>query len=232
MSSLSLYPAYVLHRRRYRDSSLLLDMFSEKEGRFSAIAKGVLGGRRATAGLLQPFIPLLVGWRGKGEVKSLAGIEPAGYTPPALSGNALYCGFYVNELLSCLLQPHLPLPELFAFYGATLSRLASGEPYEPLLRHFEVVLLDYLGVGLQLEQEADGITPIRHDKRYYYRIEQGALSEAAGEETILGATLLALARQEWGDPVIQREARHLMRRVLAHYLGGRRLKSRELFRGK
>ena len=54
-----------------------------------------------------------------------------------------------------------------------------------------------------------------------------AAASAGGE--LGGATLLKLAS---GEPLVgdeRREARRLLRRVLDHYLGGKPLKSRELF---
>ena len=221
-----LQPAFVLHRRPYSNTSLLLEVFLLHEGRLPLLAKGVTSGRALGAALLQPFVPLLVSRSGRGEVRTLGRFEAAG-PPMPLRGQQLYCGFYVNELMIRLVQREEPHPALFAAYQETLRRLVEESDPEPSLRRFEVGLLADLGYGLLFEHEADteaGIDPVR---RYDYLIESGPVASAAGE--LSGSTLLKLARGEAlvGDE--RREARRLLRRVLDHYLGGKPLKSRELF---
>lgn len=221
-----LQPAFVLHRRPYSNTSLLLEVFLLHEGRMPLLAKGATGGRALGAALLQPFLPLLVSRSGRGEVKTLGRYEAAG-PPLPLRGQQLYCGFYVNELMVRLVQREEPHPGLFAAYQATLSRLVEEGDPEPALRRFEIGLLGELGYGLLLEREAGSDAALDPAGRYDYEIERGPVATPAGE--LGGATLLKLAA---GEPLAgeeRREARRLLRRVLDHYLGGRPLKSRELF---
>lgn len=230
MTGNGLKPAFVLHRRRYGDSSLLLELFSQSQGRVAAIAKGALSGRGSRAGLLQPFLPLLADWRGRGEVQTLAGVEAAG-AAIGLKGRALYCGLYVNELLVRLTQRHDPQTVLFARYGQTLAALSAGEDADPVLRRFELTLLQALGSVAELGVEADGRTAVRPDGRY--RLDPDAGPVPAGEHdrrAVSGQTLLRLAREEALPEPYRREARELLRGILAHHLGDRPLKSRELFK--
>lgn len=229
-----LHQAYILHRSPYSNSSLLLECFTAEEGRFPAIAKGVQGGRHGnTAGSLQPFHPLLIQVSGQGEVKTLGRYEPAA---PAheLKGSSLYCGFYLNELLVRLLGRADPHPALFGQYHETLQELADskGEVDRPL-RRFEVVLLNELGYGLLLEQEADSGVPVEPEGRYHYEPERGPVPVYGDQPSISGKTLLTLAGRLQGqqepDDATWKEARGLMRSILARYLGDRPLKSRELF---
>lgn len=230
MVAASLKPAFVLHRRRYGDSSLLLDLFSESQGRVAAIARGALAGRGSRAALLQPFVPLLADWRGRGEVQTLAGVEQAGTAIP-LRGRALYCGFYVNELLVRLCQRHEPQLLLFASYAHTLSELAAGADADTVLRHFELALLQALGFAADLATEADGHTAVRAAGRYRVDPQAGPRATAAtGAATVSGDTLLRLARGEPLPEGSRQEARRLLRAILAPHLGDRPLKSRELFR--
>jgi len=221
-----LQPAFVLHRRPYSNTSLLLEVFLLHEGRLPLLAKGVTSGRALGAALLQPFVPLLVNRSGRGEVRTLGRFEAAG-PPLPLRGQQLYCGFYLNELLVRLVQREEPHPALFAAYQETLRRLVEEEDPEPALRRFEIGFLAELGYALLLEHEAETQAAIDPGLRYDYLIERGPAASAAGE--LGGATLLKLAG---GEPLVgdeRREARRLLRRVLDHYLGGRPLKSRELF---
>ena len=221
-------PGFVLHRRRYGDTSLLLDVFSRDAGRLSLIAKGALGKRHRGASGLEPFVPLLLEWRGRGEVHTLTGFDTAD-DGARLAGTRLYCGFYLNELLTRLLPRHDPHVELFANYAAALHALVT-DPVEPVLRYFERDLLDQLGLGMRLDADLDG--EVLHDEgAYRYDPEQGAIPcGAADPAACSGASLRALGEGRL-VPGQLREVRRLMRRVLAHYLGDRPLKSREMLTG-
>lgn len=231
MGGAALKPAFVLHRRRYRDSSLLLDLYSQTHGRTAVIAKGALSGRGQRAALLQPFVPLLADWRGRGEVQSLAVVEPAG-PAIALKGRALYCGFYVNELLARLAPRNDPQLLLFARYGETLAALAdAGHDMDRVLRRFELTLLQALGSAADLSLESDGRTPVSADRHYRVDAQGGPHPAPAHDpQAISGATLLALAEEAPLDAAMRQEAKRLLRRILAHHLGDRPLKSRELFK--
>ncbi len=224
-----LFPAYILHRRPYSDSSLLLECFTPRQGRFPAIAKGVRSARRADASQLQPFRPLLIRFAGRGEVRTLSAFESAG-EHSQLQGRTLFCGFYLNELLMNLLERDDPHERLFEVYAEALGRLKQSENPDRVLRWFEIELLHELGYGLLLEQEAETGLPIEPDERYHYQPEQGPIRNCGPAWSVSGRTLLQLAgREQRLDKEGWREARELMRRVIAHHLGGRVLKSRELF---
>lgn len=221
-----LQPAFVLHRRPYSNTSLLLEVFLLHEGRMPLLAKGATAGRALGASLLQPFLPLLVSRSGRGEVRTLGRFEAAG-PPLPLRGEQLYCGFYVNELMIRLVQREEPHQGLFAAYQETLRRLVEEADPEPALRRFEVGLLTELGYGLLLEREAGTDAALDPAGRYDYEIERGPVAAPGGE--LAGSTLLKLAAGAVLEGEERREARRLLRRVLDHYLGGRPLKSRELF---
>jgi DNA repair protein RecO (recombination protein O) len=221
--------AFVLHRRDYANTSLLIEVFSGPHGRFPTIAKGAKRGRSPSAVLLQPFTPLWLSWSGRGEVRTLARVEAAGGAL-TLPGKALFCGFYLNELLMRLLGRNDPHEDLFAFYHAALTRLTQGTDLDGPLRQFELRLLQDAGYALDLEREWDTGRPVVAGRRYVYEPELGM--RAAGTDdgpTVCGDALLALTAGESLTGAPAREARGLMRAALAPYLGARPLKSRELF---
>jgi DNA repair protein RecO (recombination protein O) len=226
-----LFQAFVLHRRDYGDTSLLVDVLARGLGRFPAIAKGARRGRSPTSALLQPFQPLWLGAVGRGEVRTLTRVEAAG-RPFALLGRALPCGLYLNELLVRLLARNDPHDALFAFYHAALSEMGSGEDLDRTLRQFELRLLGELGYAPPLDLDAYG--GLSMDPGRTYVIDPGhppRLAEEGDSETpVSGATLLALARGAPLNPVQRREARTLLRRLLQPHLGSKPLKSRQLFR--
>lgn len=220
--------AWVLHTRRYGDSSLLVDMMTPSHGRLACMAKGALRARRAAAPP-QSFQPLLVALRGRGEVLTLVRHEAAG-APLSLAGQTLFCGLYVNELLLKLTPRQDPSPALFDDYARTIEGLAGGLPREPVLRAFEVRMLDHLGLGLDVENDSAG-RPVVAGTRYTYHVHDGATAVMDhAPESIDGATLLALRDGDFSSMEQLREARLLMRRVLDFHLDGRPLRTRELFR--
>lgn len=229
----SLQPAYVLHRKEYRETSLLLEVMTADSGRVGLVARGARSGKRASAGLLQPFVPLLLSWRGHGELGTVTGVEGGGVSVP-LAGPTLIAAFYLNELLIRLLQRNDPHPELFLAYRQTLQRLtATPGEQEWILRLFEKILLQELGYGLLLEHEANNGEPIAADTRYCYVLEHGpivASAAACDGVPIHGSTLIALECEHGYDAMNLAEAKRLMRTVLAQHLGGKPLHSRELFR--
>lgn len=231
-SRIFLQPAYVLHGRPYRDTSLLLEMFTPEHGRIGLVARGARGAKSKSRGLLQPFRALLVSWSGRGELQTLTAVEEAS-RPLLLRGENLVTGFYINELIMRLLERHDPHAHLFNVYAETLSRLAEQPEVEWCLRVFEKRLLSELGYGLLLDREADTGKLLEADRIYRYQIERGPLSDRdAVGVSIYGRSLLSLHREELADAESRTEAKRLMRAVLGWYLGDRPLKSRDLISGK
>lgn len=226
---IELEAAYVLHRRAYRDTSALLELFTADYGRVGVVARGIRGGRTRQAGLLQPFQPLRVSWQARGELGTLTGAEPV-CRPWILSGQRLVAGFYANELMLRLLTRYQPHALTFSRYANLLAELAGQGPVSPALRLFERDLLSDLGYGLQLTADTAG-APVVAGQWYRYDLEHGPVPVASDQGSGLrldGASLLALAHGQPGErdePHLKR----LMRAALRLYLGDRPLKSRELY---
>ena len=222
--------AYVLHRRPYRETSLLVDLFARGAGRLRVVARG--GRRSRIAG--QPFVPLVVAWSGRGSLKTLIRAEPAVPRASVPSGRALYLGLYVNELLMRLLPEWDPHPGLYDGYGRLLRRLAEEGEAEPPLRRFELQLLAELGYGFALDRTAAGV-PLGPDDCYGFVPGSGLMpasrtGQDPGGTGFRGLHLLAMAADDYRDPDTRRCAKRLLRAALAEHLGERPLRSRELFR--
>jgi len=227
-----LHPAYVLHRRPYRETSLMLECLSAEYGRVGVVARGALRGRKRGGESMQSFQRYKISWSGRSDLHTLTKLEPAGEALK-LAGERLFSGFYANELIMRLTGRHDPNPELFTIYEQTLESLArSAEPIEPILRHFEKILLDACGYGLQLTVEAGNGAEIEPSRDYYYVVEEGPMRGDGGGRgvSVNGETLLALAANDELDGPRLQEAKQLMRFVLHHYIGDRPLASRSLFR--
>ncbi len=223
---------FVLHSHPFRETSLLLDVYSRAYGRLAIVARGARRPRSAMRGVLMSFQPLLLSWFGKGEVRTLHSAEWQG-GQPYLQGTALMCGFYLNELLINLLARDDAHEQLFDYYRATLYRLAHETNHAATLRCFEKHLLQELGYALELETEAGSDVPIRAEAAYRYIVEHGALPDDGRMQVgtpVLGKTLLAMAADDYSDPLSAQQSKQLMRVLLNHHLGGKILHTRELIK--
>lgn len=239
----SLQPAFILHHRPYRETSLLLEVLTRDHGRLSLIARGVRKNRSPTRALLQPFHPLFLTFQGRTELMTLQTVEPQG-VPVLLKEENLLGGFYLNELLMRLLQKHDPHPQLYTIYYETLLELGLESGLESehtslqqkYLRLFEKKLLDELGYGLQLRHSIPDGKPFEAGRLYRFYSEQGFLlyegEDSVSQGTLFtGKSLLALAAGDLEDGDILKEVKRLMRMALSGLLGEEPLQSRRLFTG-
>ncbi|WBM59619.1 DNA repair protein RecO [Providencia sp. PROV188] len=223
--------AFVLHSRPYSETSLLIDFFTEGEGKIRLLAKGARRNRSPLRGCLQPFTPLLIRWSGKGEIKTLINADPVSLALP-LSGTVLYSGLYLNELTARVIEFGTPYSSLFFDYLNCLQVLAGSERTpESALRQFELALLSYLGYDVDFLHCAGSGEPVSDTMTYRYREEKGFIGSLVVDQlTFTGKQLRALADREFPDADTLKAAKRFTRMALKPYLGGKPLKSRELFR--
>jgi len=224
--------AYVLHTYAYRETSLLVEVYARSTGRTALVARGARRPRSAMRGVLLAFQPLQLGWYGKGEVCTLTRAEWMG-GQPLLHGEALLCGFYLNELLLRLLPRDDPHETLFERYGEAMRGLASGAATGPVLRAFEKALLREIGYALVLERDAARGRSVDPAKTYTYDPERGPLEVSAAaqiELKLAGQTLIDIERDDFSNGVTQQQAKQLMRALINHRLENQPLKSRRIFR--
>ncbi|HAK52209.1 MAG TPA: DNA repair protein RecO [Gammaproteobacteria bacterium] len=222
-----LHAAYVLHTRKYRDTSLLVEVFSRDEGRYTLVAKGARSKKPRFH--LQLFSPVLVSSVGRGELKTATEVEANG-PGYLLAGRNLMIGMYVNELLYRLVGKYDPTPHLFDRYSQLLSLLQS-EPFDTgYLRAFEISLLAELGYGISFDVESTTGDTIMDDGRYCYFVEDGFhyAGENQSARTIEGRHLRAIAEGRI-DADADRVARGIVRQSVDQILGGKPLHSRRLF---
>ncbi|MGR5501191.1 DNA repair protein RecO [Vibrio sp. DNB22_10_4] len=223
---------FVLHRRPYSESSLILDVFSEEYGRVTLLSKGARSKRSNLKGALQPFTPLLLKWSGNGSMKTLRQAEAISLGLP-LTGVNLYSAMYVNELIARVLASEIPFPELFHDYLQALTELAHNTNPEPALRRFELALLSAMGYGVDFLHCAGTGEPIDPTMTYRYREQKGFIASVRRDNlTFLGEELIAISERRFLSKTQLQAAKRFTRIALKPYLGGKPLKSRELFRVK
>lgn len=218
--------AYVLHTRAYRDTSAIVELFSLEHGRVAAVSRGMRRANSKSKALLQPFVPLQVNWQGRNELKTLTLAESTGYTG-MLSGNALICALYANELLLKLLAVFDPHPKLFVYYQYLINSLLEND-IEVALRIFERQLLISIGYGADLsELEAASI--------YFFDLKQLVFKKVATIDDrykslyFWGEHLLAIGNDDYDSNAVRKAAKRFSRLQIDHLLQGNTLNSRSLF---
>lgn len=251
--SQNLQPAYVLHSRNYRETSLLVDFFCANHGRVSAVAKRVRGSKNKLS-LFRPFQPVQITWTGRTDLKSLSHIEitQSFQNFPSLN---VYCGYYLNELLLKLIGSGDAYIELFSVYMECLEFLKTNtdqKEQEKILRKFEFLLLRELGYGLNLSVCSSTGKAISSANHYYFLTNVGFIEEQAHmnamDSTIdstmdvaraptsskvnplfPGSHLLAIAEGNYNNRDALKSAKIITRRMIDFLLNGKPLNSRVLY---
>jgi DNA repair protein RecO (recombination protein O) len=213
-------PAYVLHVRAWRETSLLVEALTRDHGRIGLVARGVVGPKRhVLRAALQPLQSLRIDYLPRGELARLLQAE-AQDAAPVLAGDALLAAFYVNELWLRLTPRNDAAPEAFALYGRVRGELASGESLAWTLRRCERDLLEVLGYGLPLDIAADG-EAVHAASSYRLDPTRGPVRDRQRDAgSISGAALLALATDTQPEAELLAELRPALRAVLASHLPG------------
>lgn len=226
-------PAFVLHSYPFKETSLVVELFTRDLGRIAVVAKGARRPKSSLRGVLLSFQPLLVSWTGRGEVQTLVRAEWDGAYQP-LRGLALICGFYVNELLLKLTPRHDAHERLFGTYAATLGALEGAHEPASVLRTFEKELLRELGYAMTLDRDVESGHPIAAEQRYTYVVDRGPVGtgqERGGNGVeLLGQTLLDMQSGDYSRAITQSQAKALMRTLINHHLGDQVLHTRQLLR--
>ena len=222
-------PAFVLHSYPYKETSLIVDLFTRDHGRIAVVAKGAKRPLSKLRGVLQTFQPLSVSWSGKSELRTLIDAEWVGGMLP-LERTALLCGFYLNELLVKLLARDDAHRALFDHYVSTLNELAHDEPAQIVLRKFERALLKETGVAADLGRSTTTREAVAADVSYVVDPERGAREARVSDvwPVVSGKTLLDMEREDYADPATLAQSKQLMRFLLAHHLGGAPLNTRQI----
>jgi len=218
-------PAFLIHRRMYQGSSLLLDFFTKDYGKLRLIARGA----RSSKTSLQMFQCLSISFKGKGDLKSLSQWEISD-EPRRLMGNDLVMAIYVNELIQRLLPEGEEHSEIFKSYWSYIKNISTLDTVakEYSLRLFENQLLQDLGYGLDFDDDING-NIINNNLQYDYIEDQGFTVNDEG--VISGSMLLHLSNSNESitNPNELSILKKMNRKRLKSLLGDKPLKSKELF---
>lgn len=227
MNKTSLQRAYVLHQRPFSETSTILDCFTEQAGRISIIAKGVRKRRKTQ---VQSFCEYWLQFGGKAELKQLYSIDIMSQQLP-LTGMALSCGFYVNELLLKLIEKEEPASKLWDCYHQTIVALSKKTNLSLALREFELNLTAELGYGFHLDETRNG-DPLQPSQQYVFEFSYGiepfvGQAVTSSMQLFTGQQLLAIQARAWHEADTLYAAKRLLRQVIDELLDGKPLQSRE-----
>lgn len=220
-------PAYVLHRRPYKETSFIVELLTLEHGRVAGVMRGARGTRRHDP--IEPFSRMEVGWRGRGQLVTITSRESVHHWK--LSARFLFAGLYLNELLIRSLRHEEPVVELFRVYEEALGRLETEHDLESTLRAFEKRLLRELGYELSFEVDISTGNNLKEDVEYEFVRGEGfqpALKSAV--TTYSGLVLRRISEDKYDDEQVRRAAKFLLRRALRPHIGDKPIATKDLFR--
>ena len=218
-------PAYILHRRDWQNSSLILDLFTLDYGCISVLARG--GKASKSSALFRPFFHLLISWSGRGELKTLVSID---CLPSSIDEKQYLPLLYVNELLTAYLPRQEATPELFDLYRHLLNKIDFNFGEEQL-REFERSLMEVLGYLPDTRLDAESGKLVASDKYYQFIASSGFVQCAENDQNaICGHTIIAWNQKQYENNQVLQLAKTVMRCIIDFNLHGKKLKSRDVYR--
>ena len=228
--NLALEPSIVLHTRPFKETSLLVDLFTRNHGRISVIAKGAQRPKSKIGIIKTPSCLFFISCIGRGELKTLTHCEIKEYFFPI--AEAFNSVVYLNELLIKLLEKEDAHPEIFDHYLIVCGSLKSNkkEKLEKNLRSFELTLLKEIGYGLNLNFEGNSDIEIKEDTSYKFVPSVGFLPQTKSESNknnFSGRDILNLSTGNFSSPDTLLASKQIMRQAIDFHLGNKTLKIRE-----
>lgn len=220
----------MLHTRPFKETSLLVDLFTRNHGKISVIAKGAKRPKSKIGIIKTPSCLFFVSCTGRGELKILTHCEIKEYFFPI--AEAFNSVVYLNELLIKLLEKEDAHPEIFDHYLIVCGSLKrkNKEKLEKNLRSFELTLLKEIGYGLNLNFEGNSDIEIKEDTSYKFVPAVGFLPQSNSESNknnFSGRDILNLSTGNFSSPDTLLASKQIMRQAIDFHLGNKTLKIRE-----
>ena len=218
---------FLLHQRSYGETSIIADVFTQKSGKISFIAKGAKKPKSKFFGYLVPFQKLKITYSGRSELKTLTSIDRDLATNSNTFSKVSYSLLYINELLMKLLPKDAKHEELFILYDEFLKKINKNNNLEISLRHFELDLLDMLGYGFDYDSEIDSNEPIEAGLSYVFVSERGF--RKSNSSSFKGKDILSIKKRKLED-VPLRYLKEITTKAIGICLEGKDLASRKIFK--
>lgn len=218
---------FLLHQRSYGETSIIADVFTQKSGKISFIAKGAKKPKSKFFGYLVPFQKLKITYSGRSELKTLTSIDRDLASNSNTFSKVSYSLLYINELLIKLLPKDAKHEELFVLYDEFLKKINKNNNLEISLRHFELDLLDMLGYGFDYDSEIDSNEPIEAELSYVFVSERGF--RKSNSSSFKGKDILSIKKRKLED-VPLKYLKEITTKAIGICLEGKDLASRKIFK--
>lgn len=218
---------FLLHQRSYGETSIIADVFTQKSGKISFIAKGAKKPKSKFFGYLVPFQKLKITYSGRSELKTLTSIDRDLASNSNTFSKVSYSLLYINELLMKLLPKDAKHEELFVLYDEFLKKIKKNNNLEISLRHFELDLLDMLGYGFDYDSEIDSNEPIEAELSYVFVSERGF--RKSNSSSFKGKDILSIKKRKLED-VPLKYLKEITTKAIGICLEGKDLTSRKIFK--
>ena len=229
--------AIVLHLVPYRESSIIVRLLTEGAGKISGIYRGGRGNKRKSKAVMQPLYSGVVEYLGKPDLFTISNFEANRY--PALTGQGLYSGLYVAELLVKLLGEGQGEEQLLEETVRVIKDLETNIGLASKLRRFEFRLMEILGYGVDFTCEAVVHEAIDPKGTYVYKDQVGFVRKRTdgplhGAEigAIPGVILQRFARGDFSGEAGGVIAKRISTIALSSLMGNKTLSSRKIFRSE
>ncbi len=159
--------AIMLHSRKYRETSLICELFTKKIGRVSVIAKGARSKKNKFQNITSPNVLANINFSGRSELRTLTAWEELSYFQ--ILGKNLRVLLYLNELIYKLLERENKQEKIFNGVINLYKTLAASDAknIELSLREFEYFLICELGYGFDIFYDDKG-SKLEKEKTYYF----------------------------------------------------------------
>ena len=218
---------FLLHQRSYGETSIIADVFTQKSGKISFIAKGAKKPKSKFFGYLVPFQKLKITYSGRSELKTLTSIDRNLASNSNTFSKVSYSLLYINELLMKLLPKDAKHEELFVLYDEFLKKINKNNNLEISLRHFELDLLDMLGYGFDYDSEIDSNEPIEAELSYVFVSQRGF--RKSNSSSFKGKDILSIKKRKLED-VPLKHVKEITTKAISICLEGKDLTSRKIFK--
>ena len=218
---------FLLHQRSFGETSIIADVFTQKSGKISFIAKGAKKPKSKFFGYLVPFQKLKITYSGRSELKTLTSIDRDLASNSNTFSKVSYSLLYINELLMKLLPKDAKHEELFVLYDEFLKKINKNYNLEISLRHFELDLLDMLGYGFDYDSEIDSNDPIEAESSYVFVSERGF--RKSNSSSFKGKDILSIKKRKLED-VPLKYLKEITTKAIGICLEGKDLTSRKIFK--
>ena len=218
---------FLLHQRSFGETSIIADVFTQKSGKISFIAKGAKKPKSKFFGYLVPFQKLKITYSGRSELKTLTSIDRDLASNSNTFSKVSYSLLYINELLIKLLPKDAKHEELFVLYDEFLKKINKNNNLEISLRHFELDLLDMLGYGFDYDSEIDSNEPIEAELSYVFVSERGF--RKSNSSSFKGKDILNIKKRKLED-VPLKYLKEITTKAISICLEGKDLTSRKIFK--